>query len=302
MSELELEFKPRDGNYFRILGKSFKIYFKQFFKIFLISLIPEILFFAIFKLVILNISNIIFDSHPVTSISIDYTNDFGQAAFYILLVMGLGIFIFRSAYVSSVTWKTAENGKANFAWALENTAKKIPQLIQFTLLTLVIAVFPIILLTIGLLMQLRMPGIALGMIIAALFLPLLFGNKLTAFIPGMTRDNLHIGEALQKSWRYGSKENWFKSMSIYLTVAVLCIFAPYALSFYVKTQMPLNYIGILMAVARALIYPIFDISFTLNYIYIDKFALNRSAFKEEIMEQRKKSEELIKQGYKRNSS
>ncbi|MBN1329230.1 MAG: hypothetical protein JXA54_07130 [Candidatus Heimdallarchaeota archaeon] len=303
MNGLEFYIDQKNNNYFKTMRYSFLIYFKQFFKFFLISLIPEFLFFAIFRLVILEISNDYIEllDYVVTLIRVDFINEFGQAAFFILLLLALGLFIFRSAYVSSVTWKTAEKGKANFTWAMENTIQKIPQLIQFTFVAIVIGIFPILLLIVGLLMQVRMPGIAWGMMIAAVLLPLLFGNKISAFIPGMTRDNLHLGEALQKSWRYGSKENWFKSMSIYLTVFILCIIGPYALSFYVKTQVSLNYIGILLAIGRALIYPIFDIAFTLNYLHIDQFAINRSAFRDEIIEQRKRSEELIEKGYKKNS-
>ncbi|HUT80159.1 MAG TPA: hypothetical protein VMZ29_03075 [Candidatus Bathyarchaeia archaeon] len=303
MAELESYVDPKNGNYFRIIGKSFQIYFKQFFKIFPLAIIPEFLFFMVFRLVIIEITNDYIDllGYVITLIKIDFINDFGEASFFILLLIALGMFIFRSAFVSNITWKTAENGKANFVWAMENTIRKIPQLLQFTLVTLVIAIFPILLLIIGLLMQVRMPGIAWGMMIAAVLLPLLFGNKIAAFIPGMTKDNLHIGEALQKSWRYGSKENWFKSMSIYLTVFTLCILGPYTLSFYLKTEFSLNYIFILLAIGRALIYPIFDIAFTLNYLHIDYNSINRSAYRDEIIEQRKRSEELIKQGYKKNS-
>ncbi|MHA1212346.1 MAG: hypothetical protein ACTSSH_07780 [Candidatus Heimdallarchaeota archaeon] len=304
MEEFESVIDYKKGNFFSLLGNSFVIYYKQFFKIFLISIIPEFIFFGIFRLVKFEIGNVYNDFIQATifTIKVDFDSEFARSSFFVLLVLAIMLFIIRSSLISNITWKTAEKGKANIVWALESTVKKTREILMFTILAVVLAVFPLLLFIIAIMMQPRMPYIAWGMIFSAILIPLLFGNKISVFIPGMSKDNLHVGSALQKSWRLGSKENWVKSITMYFTLTTLCILGPYALGGYLNNISDLAYIGALMALMRGFIYPLFDIGFTMNYLHLDYQAVNNSVFRDDIIKQRQRSAELIRKGPKKNNN
>ena len=58
LEEFESVIDYKKGKFFNLVGNSFVVYFKQFIKIFLISLIPEFIFFGIFRLMIFEVGNI----------------------------------------------------------------------------------------------------------------------------------------------------------------------------------------------------------------------------------------------------
>ena len=290
----------RNGRFHQLIGNTLKIYSRQFLLLFFLSLILEFAFFGIFRLVVINIGlvySIICDK-MIFTVEIDFISEFGRACFFILLVVAFILFILRMSLITTTTWLTAENGRANIVVIFENTFKKIREILLFTILSFVILVFPAMLVIVGLLIQPKLFALSWAMIISAAFVPILFGSKILLFIAGMSKDNLHVGAAIQRSWTLTSKENYYKSTIVFLFFAILSIGLPWGLSSYLTQIISYAWVGIILAVGRALLYPMMDIAFTLFYLHLDFHAVERAAFSEEIKEQRKRSDELINQSAK----
>ena len=125
MAELQCWLKYNDKKFITLFYKPFIIYFKQFFKYFLIALIPELIIYGILRLAIIEIPISNYDNYITLGFSIDFYSDFGRDSFFILLILGLIIFVLRSSVITNIAWKTIEESKANAFLAIVNSFKKI---------------------------------------------------------------------------------------------------------------------------------------------------------------------------------
>ncbi|NHJ48403.1 MAG: hypothetical protein FK733_11520 [Asgard group archaeon] len=284
----------KNKNLLTFFYKPFIIYGKQFLKFFIFSLIIEFIFFGIFQIIVFdaNIEYIPILNRVIIRVGVDFISDSGRAFFFILLFFSVSFFIIRSTIISNTSWLTFEKGKANFAIVLENTFKKTKEIILFTLLFAVIMFFPILLIVLAIIMMVRDYYLAWAMIIFAVVVPFIIGIKLSLYNAGMAKDSLHVGTALQTSWTLTKRRNWMKVCLIFTFYGFLAIAGPWALTAYFNQIYDYTYLGIIMVFVRALLYPLFDIAMTHMYLNFDATALSEAVFRDEIIEQRKRSEEF----------
>jgi hypothetical protein len=292
-----------DNRLLSFFYKPFIIYGKQFLKLFLFSVIIEFIFYGIFQLVIFDIRmeyNMLL-GRVILRVLVDYPTESSSVLFFILLFFGVSFFILRSAFISNVTWLTFEKGKANILEVLDKTFRKIKEILIFTLLFAVIMVFPILLITIAIIMMPRDYYLAWVFIITAVIVPFIIGIKLSLFNASVAKDNLHVGTALQTSWNLTSRRNWIKTCIMFLIFGVIGIVGPLVLTLYFNQIYDYTYLGIIMVFVRSLLYPLFDIAMTHMYLQFDNSMLNEAVFKDDIIDQRKRSEE-IRARFKKNQN
>jgi hypothetical protein len=283
--------------------KPYIVYARQFLTIIIFSLITEFIFFAIFRLVIFEVGS---EYSPVIggaiiSVKVDFVSDFGRASFFILLILAFVIWIIRSNVISNAACLTFQGGKANLAIILENSVKKIKEILLLSLFLVALMIFPILLTIVALLMMPRQYYLSWGLIIAAFIVPYIFGTKVSLFNVGVAKDNLHVGTALQTSWNLTGKRNWLKTSIVFNFYVILGIIGPWAMTALFSQLYNYKYLGIIMVFVRAFLYPLFDISMTHLYLHFDYLALDEAVFKDAILEQRKRSEEFISKVKRRNA-
>ena len=59
-------------------------------------------------------------------------------AFIILLILAVIVFLMRSGIISSVTWKSAEKGRANPIWAVEATFRQTSKFVLSAIIMIII--------------------------------------------------------------------------------------------------------------------------------------------------------------------
>jgi len=132
-------------------------------------------------------------------------------------------------------------------------------------------------------------------IIGALVVPLIFYSKTSMFISGMSRDNLHVGAAIQTSWQYSSRKSYYRVTSSFILFLTLGILLPWGLSLYFS-QIYGFWATFGFVFVKAFCYPIFDISLTLNYMNQEYYTIDKAVFRDAIIEQKKRSNDMIKKG------
>lgn len=281
--------------------KPFVIYGKQFFKIFIFSLIVEFFFFGIFRLIIFDfeIGYSVITGFPFFSVVVDFVSDFGRTFFFILLIPAVTFFIIRSTLISNTAYLTIEKGKANIVVVIENTIKKIKEILLFTLLLSVIMVFPFLMIILGMLFMLRSYYLAMAMIMFAIIIPYIFLPKISLYATGMAKDNFHVGRALQTSWYLTGRKNWLKSSFFFMFFSTLSFLGPWILTLYFSQRYDYSYLGLIMVFVRALLFPLYDSAMTFIYMHFNHNTIEESVFRDEIINQKARSEEFIRK-MKRN--
>ncbi|MCF2144321.1 MAG: hypothetical protein K9W42_11530 [Candidatus Heimdallarchaeota archaeon] len=281
---------------------AFKIYFRKFPILFIISFLVELAFFGIFQLVEFEfglIYNLVIDK-MIFKFEINFASNLGKASFIILVFVATLLFILRMNFISNITILTTERKQGKVFSAFESTAKKLGQNLLFMLVILTIAVFPILLFILAILIQPRLYFLAWMFFLVAMLFPFFLVFKFSHFVPGLTKDNLHVGAALQKSWSLTSNTTFFSCFGVFLTFFTISILAPWIATFYLEQTVHYLYIGILLALLRAFFYPLFDIAITLNYIHLEFTSVEKSVFREEIKKQKELSEKLVQYWTKRS--
>ena len=298
MSETEPWISYNEKEIPKLLYKPFLIYGKQFLKFFMIALIPEFILFGLNQIAFIDISVESYIYGPVIELQLRFleTENGGEgivtASVFILLFAFLAI-MYRSAMISNITYKTVENGKANIFWAFDKSLRKTRDILLFTLFLLIIAAVPLIMVVLALIIQgssfLYAYIFGWLIIIMAIVIPLTIYGRVSMFIAGMSKDNLHVGAAIQTSWHLSARENYYKTIIMFVLYATLGILLPWGLGLYITQIYTGIWVHFGMIFVRGLFYPLFDIAFTLTYMNLDEIAVERAVFSDSIREQRKKS-------------
>ena len=278
-------------NIFHLIIMPFVIYGKQFLKYFIFSVIPELLIFGIFYLIIFRFEYI--HASGTFVIQLDFRQESAAYYFFILVIAAVLLVIMRSAVITTMTWKTVEKSKANPFWALEVAFKHFKQLFLAALMIIFALVIPIGIFILAVMIEVQMPGFAWMMISLAAGIPLILGSKICLFNVSITKDEHNFGRAFQSSWYLTTKANWIKTMVILTIYVSISIALPWAL-----TNRWINiygdWVGIVMIFGRALLYPLFDISLTLTHLHSDSKSLNEATFKDDILKRREISRKYQK--------
>ncbi len=295
----------KNTKYVELLYKPFLVYGKQFFKFFIIALIPELLFFGVTRLVIFSISPSSMSIWgPAFEISLDFigdlvTRDNYQTLFFVLIIPTIILYVYRSSIISNLGWKTIENGRVNFFWGLDRSFRKTKELFLFMLFIAGLIAFPALMITLGVILQgssfMYAYVFSWMFILGALIFPLIFYSKTSMFIAGMSRDNLHVGAAIQTSWQYASRKSYYRVTSTFILFLTLGVLLPWGLSLYF-TQIYGMWATFGFVFVKAFCYPVFDISLTLNYMNQEYYSVDKAVFRDAILEQKKRSNDMIKKG------
>ncbi|MHA1124569.1 MAG: hypothetical protein ACTSO7_08065 [Candidatus Heimdallarchaeota archaeon] len=300
---LEME-KPKRKLYdfenygiFQLLAYPFVIYLKQFFKYFLIALIPEFIFFGIFQLIQIDVSYIYNDAHSFSyfDVKLDFQNDAAAASFFILLILGLILFIFRSGLISTITWKATEKqGRANPIWALEATFRQTSKFVLAAIIMLFFVALPSIFVILGILFSgnPRLQGLSWTLLVISIGLPLVFGSRICLFSTGITKDYFPAGTSFQKSWELTKGKLWLRTTILLVVFGTLGFLGPVILT-QALTEIYGQWAAFGMIFGRALLYPLLDISLSLSYMNAESLAINKAVFKEDIKRQQLISEKFM---------
>lgn len=274
---------------FRLIVAPFRIYFKQFIQMFTISLIPEMLIFGIFYLVLIDLKYN-FISHQFI-FSLDFRNEYVTPYLIPLIIIAVLLIIIRSSIITNICWKTVEKSKANVFWAIEITVKRFMQLFVASLILIGFLAIPALIFLFAILFNARVPFVSWILFAFSVVIPLLLGSKISLFVVAINKDELTVGRAFQRSWDLTRGSNWFKTSMVVGIYALISIILPWTLtnSFIGMTG---DWMGIIMIFVRAVLYPLFDCSLTLLYFNNDYEILQHATFRDEILKQREKSEEM----------
>ncbi|MCK5046399.1 MAG: hypothetical protein KAS22_07455 [Candidatus Heimdallarchaeota archaeon] len=304
MEETKSWINYRNAKYVELLYKPFLVYGKQFLKFFIIALIPELIFFGVTRIVIFSVSPTSVIWGPAFAVSLDFigdlvTRDNYQTLFFVLIIPTIIMFIYRSSIVSNLGWKTIETGKANLFWSLDRSFRKSKELFVFLMFIAGLIAFPALMIVLGVILQgssfMYAYVFSWMFIIAAIVFPLIFYSKTSMFIAGMSRDNLHVGAAIQTSWQYSSRKSYYRVTSTFVLFLILGVLLPWGLSLYFS-QIYGFWATFGFVFVKAFCYPLFDISLTLNYMNQEYYSLDKAVFRDAIIEQKKRSKEMIKKG------
>jgi len=280
----------------QMIAYPFAIYFKQFFKYFLIALIPEFIFFGIFQLVQIDVTfNVINGAWGVT---FDPIADGADIAFIILLILAVIVFLLRSGIISSVTWKSAEKGRANPIWAVEATFRQTSKFVLSAIIMIFFMAIPSIFIILALIYSGndRLQGLSWFLMTASLALPLIFGSRICLFSTGITKDYYPAGTSFQKSWEFTKGKLWLRTIILLTVFATLGVIGPLILTQVLEGIAPANlrvWASFGMIFGRALLYPLLDISLSMSYMNAQSQALDKAVFKEDIKKQQMLSEKFM---------
>ena len=304
MEETKSWINFKNAKFVELLYKPFLVYGKQFLKFFIIALIPELIFFGVTRLVIFSISPVSAIWGPAFGVSFDFTGDLvtrdnHQTLFYVLIIPTIIMYVYRSSIISNLGWKTIETGKANFFWSLDRSFRKSKELFVFLMFIVGLIAFPALMIVLGLILQgssfMYAYVFSWMFILGAIVFPLIFYSKTSMFIAGMSRDNLHVGAAIQTSWQYSSRKSYYRVTSSFILFLTLGILLPWGLSLYFS-QIYGFWATFGFVFVKAFCYPLFDISLTLNYMNQEYYSIDKAVFRDAIIEQKKRSNEMIKKG------
>ena len=197
---------------YHILLYPFAIYGKQFPKFFLLALIPEFIFFGIFRLVNIDINYSYTTGFFSAAIHFYNDSDAVAAFFFILLFLAAIIFLLRSGTISAMTWKTIDTGKANPFWSLEATLKQFWKFVIATGIFIFALVIPFIFMLLALIFSGndRLQGLSWFLLVVSIGIPLIFGSRISLYSTGITKDYYPAGTAFQKSWQYTKGKYWLR--------------------------------------------------------------------------------------------
>ncbi len=304
MEEPKSWMKFKKVKFVELLYKPFLVYGKQFLKFFIIALIPELIFFGVTRLIIFSISPVTVVWGPAFAISLDFigdliTRDQYQTLFFVLVIPTIIMYVYRSSIISNLSWKTIETGKANLFWSLDRSFRKSKELFVFLMFIAALIAFPALMIVLGLILQgssfMYAYVFSWMFILAAIVFPLIFYSKTSMFVAGMSRDNLHVGAAIQTSWNYSSRKSYYRVTSAFILFLTLGILLPWGLSLYF-TQIYGFWATFAFVFVKAFFYPLFDISLSLNYMNQEYYSIDKAVFRDAIIEQKKRSNEMIKKG------
>ncbi len=291
----KVEKKPTDNlkvdeyGIFKLLVAPFRIYFRQFFQMFTISLIPELLIFGIFYLVLINLKYN-FISHQFI-FSLDFRNEYVTPYLIPLIIVAVLLFILRSSIITNLCWKTVEKSKANVFWAIDLTGRRFKELFFASLMLIGFLAIPALIFIFGILFNARVPFVSWIMLVISVGFPILLGSKISLFVVAINKEELSVGRAFQRSFDLTRSSNWLKTTMIVGIYAFVSIILPWALT-NTFIEMTGDWMGIIMIFVRAALYPLFDCSLTLTYLNNDYDVLQHATFRDEIIKQREKSEEM----------
>lgn len=283
--------KVEEYGILRLLVAPFRVYFKSFFQMFSISLIPELLIFGIFYLVLIKIEYS-FVLQRFTSLSLDFRNEYVTPYLIPLIIIAVLLIILRSSIITNICWKSIEKSKVNVFWAIDTTFRRLKELFLASLIIIGFLAVPGLIFVFGVLFQNGVPFVSWVFIAISIGLPIILGSKISLFIVGISKDQLTIGAAFQRSWDLTRRSNWLKTSIIVGLYGIIAIILPWVLT-NTFIGMTGDWMGIIMIFVRALLYPLFDSSLTLAYLNNDYEVLQHATFKEEIIKQREKSEQMM---------
>lgn len=304
-SSLEMEkpkaklFDYKNYSIYRLLAYPFAIYFKQFFKYFLVALIPELIFFGIFRLVRLDITfNIVLG---VFSADLDFASDAAAASFFILLLLAAFIFIFRSGLIATITWRSSQKGRANPFWAIEATFKQTTKFLLATIMMVFFLALPLMVIILSFIFSGNpiLKGLTWTLMAIGVGLPLLFGSRICLFSTGITKDYFAAGTSFQKSWEFTKGKLWFRTLILLFVFVSLGFIGPLIVTNVLEGIYGF-WAGFGMIFGRAFFYPLLDISLTLSYLNAEHLALDKAVFKEDIKRQQLLSEKFAESKKYRN--
>ncbi len=303
MEETEPWISYNDKEIHKLLYKPFKIYGKQFLKYFFLALIPEFILFGISQIVIIKLSARDYLYGPVIEFSMNFIGETRNqrenmmTAFAFLLLLVFIAIMYRSSLLTNITCKTIEEGKANVFWVIDRTFRKTKEILLLTLFLITIAALPFVLILLAVILQgsTFLYAYVFGWMIVslAIAIPLIFYGRISMFIAGMCKDNLHVGAAIQTSWRLSSHKNYIRTTIVFIVFATLGLFLPWGLSLYFTQIYTGIWVQFGMIFVRGLFYPLFDIAFTLTYMNVEDLAIEKAVFSESIKEQIKMSKMRI---------
>jgi len=277
---------------FHLLAYPFVFYFKQFFKYFIVALIPEFIFFGIFRLILIDISY----NYAIGyfSAKIDFTSDAAAAFFMILLLLAVIIFLLRSGILSSITWRTMQKGKANPFWALEATFKQLWEFIVSAGIMIIFVAIPSIFLVLSFLFSgnSSLQGLSWSLMVISVGLPLIFGSRISMYSTGITKDYYPAGTAFQKSWEFTKGKLWLRTVILLSFFVTIGFIGPMILTTVLEGVFGF-WASFGMIFVRALFFPLLDISLGLSYMNTESLALSRAVFKEDIQKQQLISEKFL---------
>ncbi|NHJ32703.1 MAG: hypothetical protein FK732_07565 [Asgard group archaeon] len=297
----------KNAKFVDLLYKPFMVYGKQFLKFFLVALITEFIFYGISLLVQLDITLQPALNGPALGATLEFRGDSEttenfQTLFYVLIIPAVLIFFYRSSIISNMTWKTIEEGKTNVFWGIERSVKKTKELLAFMLFVTGLIVFPALFIILGIILQghTYLYAYVFGWMffIFSIVIPLIFYSRSSLYIAGMSKDNLHVGAALQTSWQFSSRRNYYRVTFTFIIFLIIGLLVPYGLSLYLTNVYSgwADKILLIMVFVKALLYPLFDIGLTFNYMHLEHYSVEKAVFRDAILEQRKRSDEVIKRG------
>jgi len=297
----------KKAKFVELLYKPFIVYGKQFLKFFIVALITEFIIYGVSLLVQLDITVQPAFNGPALGATLDFRSEFKlednyQTLFYVLIIPTILIFIYRSSIISNMAWKTIEEGKTNVFWSVERSIRKSKELVVFLIFVGVLVAFPFMLIVLGIILQghsyLYAYVFGWMFVIGSIIIPLIFYSRSSLFIAGMSKDNLHVGAALQTSWRFSSHRNYYRATSTFIIFLIIGLLIPWGLSLYLTNIYSewADIILLIMVFVKALLYPLFDIGLTFNYMHLEHYSVDKAVYRDAILEQKKRSEEMIKSG------
>ncbi len=310
MEETKSWISYKDAKFVELLYKPFLIYGKQFLKFFIIALIPELVLYGLSRLIIFSISPSSMSIWgPAFDVTFEFvgtidTRDQNQALFFTMLLPTILLFVYRSSIISNISWKTIEGGKANIFWCLDRSFRKTKEILLFLLFIAGLIAFPALMVTLGVILQsssfLYAYVFSWMFIFGALLIPLIFYSKTSMFMAGMSKDDLHVGAAIQTSWQYSSRSNYYRVTSSFIVFLTLGILLPWGLGIYLG-QIYGHWLIFGFVFVKAAFYPIFDISLTYNYMHLEYYSIDKAVFRDAILEQKKRSQEIIAKGIEKQN-
>ena len=285
--------KIQEYGIFRLLAAPFVIYFRNFFKMFTIAVIPEFLIFGIFYLVLIDIEYDL-TLNKFTSFGLDFRNEYVTGWLIPLIIFAVLLLILRSSIITNIAWKAVEKPKVNVFWAIDVTFRKIKQIFLASIILIGFLAVPGLLFIFAILFSYRIPFVSWFLIAISVGIPLLLGSKLSLFNVAVNKDDQTVGRAFQHSWELTRRANWIKTVLVVGIFATISIILPWIFT-NVFIGMVGDWMGYIMIIVRALLYPLFDTALTMTYIHNDLEILQNATFKEDIIKQRERSNQMFNQ-------
>ena len=285
--------KIQEYGIFRLLAAPFVIYFRNFFKMFTIAAIPEFLIFGIFYLVLVDIEYDL-TLNKFTSFGLDFRNEYVTPWLIPLIIFAVLLLILRSSIITNISWKAIERPKVNVFWAIDVTFRKIKQIFLASIILIGFLAVPGLLFIFAILFSYRIPFVSWFLIAISVGIPLLLGSKMSLFNVAVNKDELTVGRAFQHSWELTRRANWIKTVLVVGIFATISIILPWIFT-NVFIGMIGDWMGYIMIIVRALLYPLFDTALTMTYIHNDLEILENATFKDDIIKQRERSNKMYNQ-------